>query len=77
MQLSGDIFTIETIQSGLTEDDRAFLLSLNRLEPDWSIYDFQEFSSVKWKLLNLEKFKMENPANYQQQLNKLKSVLAK
>jgi predicted nucleotidyltransferase component of viral defense system len=68
---------IETIQSGLNEDDKAFLLSLNRLEPDWSIYDFQKFPSVKWKLLNLEKFKTENPANYQQQLNKLESVLAK
>lgn len=77
MELSGDIFTIETIQSGLNEDDRAFLLSLNRLEPDWSIYDFQEFPSVKWKLLNLEKFKTEKPANYQQQLNKLESVLTK
>jgi predicted nucleotidyltransferase component of viral defense system len=67
---------IETIQSGLNENDKAFLLSLNRLEPDWSIYDYQNFPSVKWKLLNLEKFKKENPENYQQQLNKLESVLA-
>ena len=35
--------------------DKAFLLSLNRLTPDWSIYDYQNFPSVKWKLLNLEK----------------------
>jgi predicted nucleotidyltransferase component of viral defense system len=68
---------IETIQSDLNEDDKVFLLSLNHLEPDWSIYDYQNFPSVKWKLLNLEKFKKENPENYQQQLNKLESVLAK
>jgi hypothetical protein len=67
---------IETIQSSLTESDKAFLLSLTGLEPDWSIYDFQVFPSVKWKLLNLEKFKTENPETYRQQLNELDKVLA-
>jgi predicted nucleotidyltransferase component of viral defense system len=67
---------IETIQSSLNESDKAFLLSLTGLEPDWSIYDFQEFPSVKWKLLNLEKFKTENPVTYQQQLSELDKVLA-
>lgn len=66
---------IETIQSGLNEDDKAFLLSLNRLEPDWSIYDFQAFPSVKWKLLNLETFQKENLESYQQQLSELESIL--
>ena len=67
---------IETIQSSLNESDKAFLLSLNGLEPDWSIYDFQAFPSVKWKLLNLEKFKTENPETYRQQLSELDKVLA-
>lgn len=67
---------IETIQSSLNESDKAFLLSLNGLETDWSIYDFQDFPSVKWKLLNLEKFKTENPETYQQQLSELGKVLA-
>jgi len=66
---------IETIQSGLNEDDKAFLKSFNRLEPDWSIYDFQEFPSVKWKFLNLEKFKKDKPASYQQQMDALEGVL--
>jgi predicted nucleotidyltransferase component of viral defense system len=68
---------IETVKASLNENDKAFLLSLNRLEPDWSIYDYQNFPSVKWKLLNLGKFKRENPENQRQQLNKLESVLAK
>ena len=67
---------IETIQSSLNESDKAFLLSITGLEPDWSIYDFQDFPSVKWKLLNLEKFKTENPETYQQQLGELGKVLA-
>jgi predicted nucleotidyltransferase component of viral defense system len=68
---------IETIQSSLNASDKAFLLSLTGLEPDWSIYDFQVFPSVKWKLLNLETFKTENPETYRQQLNELDKVLAR
>jgi len=67
---------IETIQSSLNESDKAFLLSLTGLDTDWSIYDFQDFPSVKWKLLNLEKFKTENPETYQQQLSELGKLLA-
>jgi len=66
---------IETIQSSLNESDKAFLLSLNSLEPDWSIYDFQVFPSVKWKLLNLEKFRQDKSEIYQQQIDALKGVL--
>ena len=67
---------IETIQSSLNESDKAFLKSFNSLDTDWSIYNFQDFPSVKWKLLNLEKFKTENPETYQQQLSELDRVLA-
>ena len=67
---------IETIQVGLNESDKVFLKSFNSLEPDWSIYDFQAFPSVKWKLLDLEKFKTENLETYQQQLSELERILA-
>jgi len=66
---------IETVKTSLNERDRAFLLSFNGLEPDWSIYDFKEFPSVKWKLLNLEKFRQNKPEIYQQQIDALKGVL--
>ncbi len=66
---------IETVKASLSEEDKAFLLSLHRLTPDWSIYDYQNFPSVKWKLLNLEKFKINNPEAYEQQLNELESIL--
>lgn len=56
-------------------DDQAFLLSLNRLPPNGSIYDYQDFASVKWQRLNLEKFKKDNPEAYQQQLSGLESIL--
>jgi predicted nucleotidyltransferase component of viral defense system len=66
---------IEIIKANLDESDKTFLLSLNRLEPDWSIYDFQEFPSVRWKLLNLEKFKKDKPEIYQQQNDALEDFL--
>lgn len=66
---------IDTIKASLNESDKAFLLSLNRLEPDWTNYDYRDFPSVKWKLLNLEKFKTDKPDTYQQQLNELEAVL--
>ncbi|BFM05967.1 nucleotidyl transferase AbiEii/AbiGii toxin family protein [Halioxenophilus aromaticivorans] len=66
---------IEAVKASLSEEDKAFLLSLNRLTPDWLIYDFQDFPSVKWKLLNLEKFKNDNPEAYQQQLSELECIL--
>ena len=62
---------IKTVKADLDENDKAFLLSFNRLAPDWSIYDYQSFPSVKWKLLNLEKFKKESPETYQQQMDAL------
>ena len=67
---------IESVTAGLDNNDRAFLLSVNRLEPDWSIHEYQEFPSVKWKLQNIETFKKDNPEAYRQQLSNLEGILA-
>lgn len=64
------------IKSGLDGKDKDFLLGVNRLQPDWSIYNFQDFPSVKWKLLNLKKFKNNNPNLYLQQLTALEHILS-
>ena len=66
---------IGTLKARLNKSDKAFLLNFNRLEPDWSVYDYQEYPSVKWKLLNLERFKRDAPDVYQQQLSKLEGIL--
>jgi len=66
---------IQVVKGSLKEVDKKFLLSLNRLTPDWSIYDYQGFPAVKWKLLNLEQFKAENPQVYEKQLGDLVAVL--
>jgi len=66
---------IETIKTSLTDDDKEFLLRLIGLDPDWSIYNFQDFPAIKWKLLNLEIFRQGKPEIYRQQLAALKKIL--
>lgn len=64
------------VRESLTANDKAFLLSFSRAEPDWSVYDFRNFPSVKWKLHNLEKLRAEKPGKWQEQLNKAEAVLS-
>lgn len=66
---------ISEIHACLTDADKDFLLSVNRLEPDWGIYDFQDFPSVKWKLANLATFKERRSEDYQQHLTELEKIL--
>ena len=66
---------IEVINQELTQEDKKFLLSFKNLTPDWSIYPFSEFPGVKWKQLNLNKLKNNNPKKHKQLFDKLKEVL--
>lgn len=59
---------ITTLRRSLIQEDKHFLVSLIKLQPDWSVYDFQRFPSVKWKLMNLQAFKDTRPDDYQQQI---------
>src|SRR5690606_37226219 len=68
---------VEKVQGSLTAKDRTFLLDFKRLEPDWSIYDYQDYPSVKWKILNLNKLKNKNPAKYKDQYNRLENFLGR
>jgi hypothetical protein len=66
---------IEVIHQRLTESDKIFLMGMLKLQPDWRIYDFKEYPGVKWKLLNLERLKSENPEKYQSLIDQLQAVL--
>lgn len=67
---------INEIHGALTDADKDFLLSVNRLEPDWGIYNFQDFPSVKWKLANLATFKDKRPGDHQQHYTELEKILS-
>lgn len=62
---------IGLIQGSLTQEDKEFLIGFKGLQADWSIYPYEQYPSIKWKLLNLQKLKDNNPDKYNEQLNRL------
>lgn len=66
---------VKTIHAALTPDDKKFLLSFKNVTPDWSIYDFERFPAVQWKLQNLRKLKKSNPDKHLEQYKALEEKL--
>ena len=66
---------IKTVQASITAADTLFILGFKDVIPDWSIYNFEAYPSIKWKLQNLEKIKASNPAKQKELYTLLKSKL--
>src|SRR5690554_2444031 len=66
---------IQTIQKTLTKDDLAFILSIEKGQPNWELYNFKGFPAIKWKLKNLESLKNENPKKYLEHIQKHEKLL--
>ena len=66
---------IETIHANLNDSDKKFLVGFKNAEPDWSLYDFQKFPSVQWKLQNIANLKSKNPRKHTDIFEKLKEKL--
>jgi predicted nucleotidyltransferase component of viral defense system len=66
---------LEVIHDNLTDEDKKFILSLKNLKPDWTVYNFEKFPGIAWKLENLQKLKDKNPEKHQTLYAKLKDKL--
>lgn len=66
---------VKEVNNGLSESERQFLMSVKQLSPNWSAWDYSEFPSVKWKLLNLEKLKSSNPSKHSELAEALRAKL--
>lgn len=69
---------IKNIKNILTEEDKHFLVSFEKGNPEWekSPYkEFAEYPSVKWKLLNLNKLKKTNPKKLEKEAELLENIL--
>jgi len=69
---------INIIQSRLTDDDKAFMLSFEMGEPKWELFPIavvKDLPAVQWKLLNVNKLKKRNPKKHYRMIEKLKEVL--
>lgn len=70
--------TISGLPALLTENQRAFLLSLVRAEPRWELMPFKqlpELPAVRWKLQDLEKLRARNKRKFTDQHDQLESRL--
>ncbi len=66
---------VKTVQASITEADKLFILGFKDVIPNWAIYSFEKYPSIKWKLQNLEKIKTTNPAKHKELYTLLKSKL--
>lgn len=67
---------IDELPRALTSRHRKFLLSLVSAEPAWDLMPFanlQHLPAPQWKLINLRKLKMRNPARFSAQHDELAS----
>jgi hypothetical protein len=67
------------VLKGLSNNDKAFLLSIEQGEPDWDLCsggDWTHYPSIQWKQQNIHKLQKQNPTKYEQMIANLKSQLA-
>lgn len=67
---------IRMINMSLTDEDKSFLLRADNVEPDWSLYAFEQFPAVQWKLQNLKKLRDTNPDKHKKQHELLENTLS-
>ena len=70
---------VEELPRALDADERAFLLSLARKEPQWhllGIDHLQELPGIRWKLRNLEQLAAQNSGKFSAQAQELAQRLA-
>jgi predicted nucleotidyltransferase component of viral defense system len=67
---------LQVIHASLTDKDRAFVLGVKNLTPDWSIYDFKRFPAVQWKLKHLQTLKDNDPEKHRKLYAELEKNLA-
>lgn len=67
---------IKRIHTSLSTEDKKFLLSIENGAPDWKIYDFSIFPAIQWKLINVNRFKTQNPLRHKRLFSELETKLA-
>ena len=68
---------ISDVNQLMTEEDKQFLVSFEKGEPQWDGYEFEYFKdypSVKWKLFNLAKLAKQNPQKLAEEACKLEEL---
>ena len=67
------------VLQGLSNNDKAFLLSIELGSPNWKLCsggDWSHYPSIQWKQQNIHKLQKQNPTKYEQMIANLKFQLA-
>ncbi len=67
------------VLQGLSNNDKAFLLSIELGNPNWNLCsggDWSHYPSIQWKQQNIHKLQKQNPTKYEQMIANLKFQLA-
>ncbi len=67
---------IKMVNESLTNEDKEFLLTFSKGEPDWTKVNYGKLPAVRWKLLNIQKLKDNNPSKYAEQVDAARLVLS-
>jgi predicted nucleotidyltransferase component of viral defense system len=66
---------VPLIQKSLTNSEKKFLLSFVSGNPNWKDFDYSKYPAIKWKQLNINKLKQENPIKFSENVRKLEDLL--
>lgn len=69
---------VQEIHTKLTDDDRAFLISFKKGNPDWRLFSLaslQNMPAVKWKLMNIQNLIKQNSEKHREQVRLLEKKL--
>ena len=68
---------VPLIQKSLTDKEKDFLLSFVSGNPDWNDFDYSNYPAIKWKQLNINKLKQENPVKFRETIKKIDDLWEK
>lgn len=51
---------VSLLHHNLTMEDKVFILNYEKTEPNWDLYNFENYPAVQWKLQNLKNLKERN-----------------
>jgi predicted nucleotidyltransferase component of viral defense system len=66
---------ITTVNESLSAADKEFILAFSNGEPEWTMVNYGSFPAVKWKLLNINKLKKDNPQKHLEHIKALEKAL--
>jgi len=63
------------VSNSLTNNEKDFLLSFAAGNPNWKDFNYSKYPAIKWKQLNINNLKKENPIKFTESLKKLENLL--